>query len=97
MAAPVQEAVTPGVTITLDKSKTIRLSFERIGTIMALVVIGAACLICIVATYPADWAGVVAGRIQQISGPLIGFVGTLGTIIGLSWGRGHMDKRIEDN
>lgn len=75
-------------------SHTVRLTFEQIGTWVVLVAIGVGLLACAVSFWPADWASVIADHVNKISATMLSFVGTLGGVLGLSWGRGHMDARI---
>ena len=77
------------------ESHTIRLSFEQWGTTLVLVTLGAASAIALLACWPAHWADVVADHVNKIAGALLSFVGALAGVLGLSWGRGHLDERLK--
>jgi hypothetical protein len=77
------------------ESHAIRLSFEQWGTVLVLFVLGAACAIALLACWPAHWADVVADHVNKISGALLSFVSALAGVLGLSWGRGHLDERLK--
>jgi hypothetical protein len=77
------------------KSQEIRLTFEQAGTILILVVLGIGSALCVVSLWPAGWATILAAHLNAIANTLISFVGALAGVLGLSWGRGHMDARLE--
>lgn len=79
----------------MQASHCVRLNFEKVGTILALSIIGIVLVLCIVAMWPADWAEIIAKRIVMLSGSIFDLVGGLGMILGLSWGRGHLDNRLK--
>lgn len=76
-------------------SHRIRLTFEQAATILAIVVLAIALAACLVSMWPAGWAAVIADHVNRIAGALLEFIGALGSLLGLSWGRGHMDARLE--
>lgn len=76
-------------------SAATRLRFERRGTLLCLAVIALALAACFVALWPAPWSKLLADRIVELKDPILDFVLALGGLLGLSWGRGHMDRRIE--
>lgn len=78
-----------------DHSHIVRLNFERLGTILGLVVIAGALVACFVGMWPTDWAKVVAERVVQLKDTIWDLLNNLAILLGLSWGRGHMDKRID--
>ena len=80
---------------SMQASHVIRLTFEQLATWLILSVLFAACFACLIATWPAQWANTVGDHINKIAASLMSFVGTLGGVLGLSWGRGHFDQRLE--
>lgn len=76
-------------------SKSVRLNFEKYATWLAIGVVALALLACFVAMYPAPWAATIAQRVVQLKDAIFDMLMNLATILGLSWGRGHMDKRVE--
>ena len=76
-------------------SDAARLRFEKLATMIALAVVALALIACFIAMYPAPWAEVLAQRVVQLKDAIFDMLMNLATILGLSWGRGHMDKRVE--
>lgn len=75
-------------------SHNTRLRFERAATTLAIVVITLALAACFISMWPADWSKIVADRVIELKDAIFSFLETLGGFLGLSWGRGHLDNRL---
>jgi len=85
----------PAVTSPVDDaSHKNRLLFEQVATYMAAASIGLLLILLFLSLYPATWGELIIQRILQIKDAVVELLGTLGGYLGMSWGRGHMDKRI---
>lgn len=73
-----------------------RLRFERYATIIPVAVVALLLIVLIVAIFlPKGMGETIIERCLQIKDAAVQLLGVLGGFLGLSWGRGHMDRRIE--
>ena len=77
-------------------SDAVRLRFERYGTMIPVAVIAFLLLLLLVAIFlPKGLGEMLISRCLQIKDAVVELLGVLGALLGMSWGRGHMDRRLE--
>lgn len=77
-------------------SAAVRLHFERWATKIPIATVAALLVVLLVALFlPKGTGEVLIARVLQIKDAVIELLGTLGGFLGLSWGRGHMDRRLD--
>ena len=77
------------------ESSAARLTFEQRAMALIVIILGIATLLCFVSLYPTGWAKEIGDRINTMRDSISYFVGLMATTLGMSWTRGHMDKRVD--
>lgn len=67
---------------------TVRVTFESIALTIIVVVVVFGCFVGFVSNG-------LAARVAQLKDSIMDFLGVLATTIGLSFTRGHMDRRVD--
>lgn len=104
-----EPAEAPALSLSAEASHDVRIVFEKYGLALILVLIVVMVLIGLAGALvkppapcggagcipPVDWGAAVVDRVVKLKDTVLDLLMTLGSTVGLSMTRGHMDERLK--
>lgn len=87
---PVQAKSADKDVVVTVRGHSVRVSFETVALSIIVVIVVLGCVI-------GFWSEALAARVVQLKDAIMDFLGVLGTMVGFSFTRGHMDQRLKAN
>jgi len=81
------KAADKDVVVTVQ-GHSVRVTFETIALSIITVIVVLGCVV-------GFWSEGLAARVVQLKDAIMDFLGVLGTMVGFSFTRGHMDQRLK--